>query len=55
MILSQRAECVEVYDAAGKAVVSARDTDSFAAPAAAGIYVARLVIGGKTLSIKFAK
>lgn len=55
VILSQRAECVEVYDAAGKAVVSARDTDSFAAPAAAGIYVARLVIGGKTLSIKFAK
>lgn len=55
VILSQRAEYVEVYDAAGKTVVSATDTESFAAPDAAGIYVARLVIGGKTLSIKFAK
>lgn len=55
VILSQRAEYVEVYDAAGKTVVSATDTESFAAPDATGIYVARLVIGGKTLSIKFAK
>ncbi len=53
--LSQRAEYVEIYDAAGKTVISASDTESFAAPDAAGVYVARLVIGGKTLSIKFAK
>lgn len=55
VILSSVAEHVAVYDVAGKIVLTAADTDSFAAPEASGVYVVRVVVGGKTLSVKFAK